>query len=246
MPNNSVVAPLVRGKISRFTLVDACGMPQITNSMYVTDGFVSVQSTKNMDAGDEIKLRQANGIIGVYERGRQSLLDFTVDVQFTKIDPGALAMLTGDSAVLDYASKIVGWEERALIQITQNFGLEVWTDTSGGGCVSGSKLYGYMLYPMLEQAYITFDNVTDKEVTGTIHAQSKGSPSWGRGPYGATGDGSSVTGPVATAAGPPPTPGRLLVAVATNAHRHFEITPVAPPAAQTFTGPQSITLPTAY
>lgn len=244
MPTTSVVAPLVRGKVARLTLVDQCGMPQTTNSMYVTDGFITVSSTKNMDTGDEIKVRQANGIIGVHEPGRVSLLNYSVDINFTKVDPGALAMLTGDPAILDYASKIVGFSERALQQVLQNFALEVWSDTSGTACTAGSRQYGYMLYPLLSEGYVTFDNISDKEVTATVHAMSYGSPSWGRGPYGASpGDGSSVPGPVATALN---TPGRLLVAADPNEHRHFELTTIAPPAAQTIAGPQSITLPTSY
>ena len=100
---------------------------------------------------------------------------------------------------------------------------------------------------MIGQAWVTFDDITDKEVTGTITGKSYGNPSWGRGPYGnSPTDGSSIPGPVATAAGPPPTPGRLIVAVAADAHRHFEVTPVPPPAAFSTPGPISITLPTAY
>lgn len=235
---------LVRGKTARFTLVDACGFPQIVNSMYVTDGFVTVKQTKNMDTGDEIKVRTAQGIIGVYEPGRVSMLNYETDVQFTGIDPAAMAMLTGDPLVLDYAGAAVGWEEQALTPVTQNFALEVWTQSSGGPCSAASPTIGYMLYPMIGQAYIIFDDITDKEVTGTIKGMSYGSPSWGRGPYGATGDGSSVTGPVTSAL--TPTPARLLVAVGSKAHRHFELTPIPAPAAFTTPGPISITLPTSY
>lgn len=243
MPTTSVTAPLVRGKVARLTLVDQCGMPIATNSSYCTDGFITVSSTKNMDTGDEIKVRQANGIIGVHEPGRVSLLNYSVDINFTKVDPGAMAMLTGDPAILDFNSIIVGWSERALQQVTQNFALEVWSDTSGTACTAGSRLYGYMLYPLISEAYLTFDNISDKEVTATVHGMSYGSPSWGRGPYGALADGSSIRGPVATAAN---TPGRLLLPVDPTEHRHFEMTTIAPPAAQTVAGPQSITLPTVY
>lgn len=249
--SNSVVAALVRGKVARCTLVDACGFPQVALSSYVTDGFVTVTSTKNMDMGDEIKVRQANGIIGVHEPGMASMLNYTVGVQFTRADPALLAMLTGDATVLNGATVplVAGFEERALKVLAQNFALEVWTDTSGTPCASGARLYGYMLYPMIGQGYVTVDDISDKEVTFTVNGMSYGSPSWGRGPYGAltpTPDGSSISGPVNTAASGAPTAGRLLVAVDPAAHRHFEITPIAPPAAQTVTGPQTITLPTSY
>lgn len=241
---NSVQASLVRGKVARFTLTDGCGMPQASNSMYVTENFIEVNSTKNMDSGDEIKVRRANGVIGTYEPGQVSLLNFTVEIHFEKMDVGALVMLTGDAAILGAdGTTVVGFTERAGRTLTQNFGMEVWSDTSGGSCVAGSKLYGYMLYPELGQSYVTIDNIADKEVTGTIHAVTYGGPSWGKGPYGATGDGSSVTGPVAGIGG---LPSRLLQPVAADEHRHFELTRIPPPASQTAAGPSSITLPTVY
>jgi hypothetical protein len=238
---------LVRGRVARFTLVDQCGMPQITNSMYVTDGFVMIKQTKNMDMGTEIKVRGADGTIKEYEPGRATLTHFATEIQFIKIDPAAIVMLSGDPLVLDYAGAATGWEEKALVKLTQNFALEVWTSTSGAPCSANSPYSGYMLYPMIGQSYVEFDDITEKEVTGWIKGMSYGNPSWGRGPYGnSPTDGSSVPGPIATAAGPPPTPGRLIVAVDPAAHRHFELTQVPAPAAFTTPGPISITLPTSY
>lgn len=242
----SVSAALVRGKVARFTLLDICGNPQTANSCYVTDGIITVNNTKNMDAGDEIKVRQMNGIIGVHEPGRSSLLNYTIDVNFTKMDVGALAMLTGDPAVLNAAGTgIVGFTENALQQLLQNFALEVWTDSSSALC-STSRVQGYMLYPLVSQAYLTIDNIADKEVTGTIHGMSYGNPQWGRGPYGATGDGSSILGPINTATSGAATPGRLLLPVGVNEHRHFEETVIPSPAAFSTPGPINITLPTIY
>lgn len=238
---------LVRGRTVRFTLTDACGFPQVTNSVYVTDGFITVNATKNIDTGDEIKVRYANGKIGVHEPGRKSLLNFGIEIQLAKVDPAAIGMLTGDPLVVDYAAKVVGWEEKELLEITQNFAMEVWTATSAAACTTGAALSGYMLYPLIGQGYVTIDNVGDKEVTAMIHADTFGSPAWGRGPYGiAPTDGSSIPGPVATAVGPPPVAGRLLTAVSPLAHRRFEVTPIAAPAAFVTPGPISMTLPTAY
>lgn len=248
--NRSKVAPLVRGKVFRFTLTDACGFPQITNSSYTGEALVQVQSTANWDEGDDIKVRHASGIIGVFEPGIRSLLNFGLQIQISKVDPAVVTMLTGMAAIMssDTVPLVVGWEEKALQIINTFFGFEVWTDTSASGCSSGSKLYGYMLYPMCGQGYVTVDNITDKECTITIHCNSYGSPSWGKGPYGnvTTPDGSSISGPVNSAASGAVVPGRLLVAVDPAAHRHFELTPVLPPVQQATTGPLSITLPTSY
>lgn len=238
----SSTSALVRGKVARFTLEDACGLPTYTKSTYTTDGFITVTTTKNMDQGDEIKVRGANGIIQVHEPGRASFINYTIQVDLIKVNPAVITMLTGDPGILDFNSTLVGWEERELLQLTTNFGLEVWTATSAVKCSAGALVSGYMLYPLISQAWMEIDSVADKEVNVSIHGMSYGNPSWGKGPYGGTG--ASIPGPVAADA--LNTPGRLLQNVAIDAHRHFEVTPVAPPAPSPADGPQTFTGPTTY
>lgn len=239
----SSTTSLVRGKVGRFTLLDQCGLPVATKGTYTTDGLIQIAATKNYDNGDEIKVRQMNGIIGVYEPGQASLLNISIEIDMIKVNPGVVTMLTGDAGVLDYASTLVGWEEKELIKLTENFALEVWTSASGARCTSGALVSGYMLYPLLTQITMDIDSITDKEVTLKIKGLSDGNPTWGRGPYGAAADGSSILGPVATALG---VPGRLLLPVDAATHRHFEVTTIAPPAPSPSDGPQTYTLPTSY
>lgn len=237
----STSSALVRGRRARFTLTDQCGFPQITNSMYVTDGFISVTHQKNIDAGDEIKVRKADGTIGLYEPGQASLQNIPIEIKLIRVDPAVISMVTSAALVVDYSGKAVGWEEKALVPLSAWFAMELWTGNSSAACSAGSALNGYMLYPLIGQGYVQLDDVTDKEITATIHGQTYGNPSWGKGPYG--GAGASVPGPVEASAG---VAGRLLAVVDPTAHRHFEITPIAPPAAFTVPGPISITLPTTY
>lgn len=228
-------AKLVRGKVARVTLLDACGVPVATNSSHVSKGIITVTGAKNMDEGDEIKTRQMDGTIGTYEPGRRTMLNYMVTAQFITADPGVLAMITGDAVVLNAAgTKIVGFIEEALIALTQNFALEVWTDSSGQPCVAGGKPIGYMLYPLLSQGYVTIDNIEDKEVTFTVTAESYPNAGWGKGPY----------MPVLDVAGT--APARLAQPVTAREQRHFEITTVAAPAPTGGAGPVSITLPSPY
>lgn len=238
----SVTYPLVRGKVARFTLLDQCGFPVVTKGTYTTEGFVQVASTKNYDAGDEIKVRLANGRIGVHEVGQQTFLNYSIEIDLVKINPGVLTMLTGDAAVLDWNTTIVGWEETELVAVNANFALEVWTATAGVRCSAGSLVSGYMLYPFITQATMDIDPISDKEITVAIKGVSEGNPSWGKGPYGGTG--ASIPGPVASDV--LNTPSRLLLPVNAAAHRHFELTPIAPPVASPSDGPQTYTLPTVY
>lgn len=233
---------LVRGTVARFTNLDQCGLPVYTKGTYTTDGFIQIQGTKNYDQGDEVKVRGANGLIQVHEPGRVSFVNFTVQIDLIKVNPGVLVMLTGDAGVLDYQSTLVGWEEKELVALNTNFAIEVWTATSAARCSAGALLRGYMLYPLIGQAYMEVDPITDKEINVSIHGMSYTNPTWGKGPYGGTG--ASIPGPIAQDA--LNTPGRLLQVIDPLAHRHFEITPIAPPAPSPVDGPQTFTGPTVY
>jgi hypothetical protein len=232
---NSMSAPLVRGRVARLTAVDACGMPLATASSYVTEGVITVNSTKNVDGGDAISQRIMTGNVGVFEPGKPTVTNFAIDINFLRVNPGVLTMLTGDPVVLNAsADTVVGFEELALVPLTKTFALEVWTDTSQNVCLSGGKIVGYMLYPFISEAYLTIDNVADGLISCHVLGQSHGSPSWGKGPY----------LPVPAADGT--TPARLVQPVDSRAHRHFELTPIAPPAATAGKAPVNIVLPTPY
>lgn len=237
----STTVPLVRGKVVRFTQEDQCGMPLATKGTYTTSGFVQVTAAKNYDAGQEIKVAQANGLIGVHVNGRMTFLNMSLTVQLIKVNPGVITMLTGDAGVLDFNSTLVGWEENELRSLTSNFGMEVWTASSAVKCSAGSLVSGYLVYPGIEQITMDVDSVTEKECTVTLKGLTFGNPSWGLGPYGGTG---SIPGPVAADA--INTPSRLLQPVAAGSHRHFEITPIAPPVDSPVDGPQTYTLPSPY
>jgi hypothetical protein len=226
---------LIRGRVVRFTLLDQCGafIGTPTRTSFVTDGFITVKATKNMDNGTDINIRGANDVVQVFEPGRQSLLNMTIEVNLVKVNPAALVMLTspGSPAIVDWEGTIAGWEEKSGVLLNQNFGMEVWTATSGFACVAGGVINGYMLYPLISQGWLEFDDITSKECTATLHGLTYGNPNWAKGP--------SDYKPVATdAIG---TPGQLIANVDPNAHRHFELTPIAAPAPTPPGGPVVIT-----
>jgi hypothetical protein len=231
----STRAGLLRGKTARFTLEDACGMPVAGSSTFVVNAFITAKATPNFDEGDEVKLKDANGRVAMYEPGVPSLTDMDVEIQLAKVDAGAMTMIARNlTSVLDYAGTTVGWEEGESFDVTKLVGLEIWTGTSGAVCTDGALAYGYLLYPSLVNARVTIDDVANKEITATIKAKTKANPSWGKGPY------------MVVAADEDNVPGRLIAVVGATAHRHFEITPIAPPAESGTAGPSMLVLPTPY
>jgi hypothetical protein len=225
-------AALVRGRVARFTKVDSCGMPQTTAASLVTEGVITVGSTKNVDAGDAISQRIMNGQLGVYEPGKPTVTSFSLDINLLRVNPALITMLTGDPVILSAdGTQIVGFEELALVPITTQFAMELWTDTAGNFCQTANRVVGYMVYPFIGEAYLTIDNIADGMISAHIMGQSHGSPSWGKGPY----------LPVAASGG---APARLLAAMDSRAHRHFELTTISPPAITPNFTPATIVLPT--
>lgn len=228
-------AGLLRGKTARFTLEDACGMPLAGSSTVVVNAFITAKATANYDEGDEVKVKDANGRVAIYEAGVPSLTDMDVEIQLARVDAGAFAMIARNlTSVLDYAGTTVGWEEGETFDVTKLTGLEIWTGTAGAVCAAGVLTYGYLLYPSLVNARVTIDDVANKEITATIKAKTKANPSWGKGPY------MVVPSDVGN------TPGRLIAAVGATAHRHFELTTIAPPAESGTAGPADLVLPSPY
>lgn len=221
-PYDATERGLVRGRTVRFTQLDACGatIAAPAKTSFVTAGFIQATTTKNMDSGEEINVRGANGIIQEYEPGRKSLLAMDIDIELIKVDPAAIAMLTGDPYVLDWQGTIVGWEELGQVQLTTNFAMEIWTATAGIACQAGGLVNGYMLYPLISQGWVEFADITSKEVTATIHGMTYPNAVWAIGPPNYK--------PVSADA--INTPSRLIAPVGAGAHRHFELTPIAPPA----------------
>lgn len=233
MPSKS--AGLLRGKTARFTLEDACGMPIAGPSTFVVNAFITAKATANYDEGDEVKVKDANGRVALYEAGVPSLTDFDVEINLARVDVGAFTMIARNLAsVLDWDGATVGWEEGETFDVTKLTGLELWTGTAGAVCTDGVLSYGYLLYPSLVNARVTIDDVANKEITATIKAKTKANPSWGKGPY------SVVAADAANTAG------RLIAPVGAGAHRHFEITTIAPPTESGTAGPATLTLPAPY
>lgn len=225
----------VRGRTIRITKLDACGMPVAGSAnQFVARTFATVKKAANRDMGEEIKVRNADDTIGNYQRGRKTLLDFDIEITFSASDTGALPMMSGDPVVLDWQSTVVGWEELALTAGGATWALEVWTGTSQTACSSTGAQYGYYLFPFIENAHVESDDITNKESNFTVKANTKGPNQWGKGPYLVVPTDSSNTA------------GRLLVPVAANAHDHFQLTTIAPPAVPANAGPQSLTLPSPY
>lgn len=178
----------VLGKRIRVTRLDNCGsVPEDAeaNGYLVTDGFITVTLTSEVEDGTEIVQRNASGALCVNERLSSSFKRFTAEIEFCGVNPSLLAMVSNAEPYEDYNGDVAGFTVPEG-ELNKAFSLELWTGLSGQGCAEGAdEASGYILLPYV-QAGVLGDITIDGENAVTFSltgAYTKGGNHWGVGPY---------------------------------------------------------------
>lgn len=178
----------VLGKRLRATRLDDCGNVPASgtaDSIAVTDGFITLTLSSEVEDGSEIITRKADGSLCVNEMTASSFKRFTLEVEFCGVDPGLLSLVTNGNVYQDHAGDDAG----IVIPegtIDSTFALELWTGLSGAACPTGvEEASGYLLLPFVQSGVLG-----DLEVNGEdaitfsmTGAFTKGGNAWGVGPY---------------------------------------------------------------
>lgn len=178
----------ILGKRIRVVALDECGNVPASgtaDSMVVTDGFVSVTLSAEVEDGSEIITKKADGSLCVNEMTAASFKRFTIEAEYCGVDPGLLAVTTNAEIYENYESIAAGIVVPEGT-INKKFSFELWTGLSGEACAPGvEEASGYMLLPFV-QAGVMGDLTVDGEnaisfsMTG---AYTKGGNAWGEGPF---------------------------------------------------------------
>lgn len=213
--------PLVGGSAMRVTRTDACGRPVYGDcSQVVSDGFVSISVTANIEEGDEISVQNANGKTCVRQTPCPQLTGYSLEIAFCDVDPDLFALITSQAQVLDTNGDAVGFRVNTAVSgCDSGFALEVWSNVPGVACsddASSEGTFGYLLFPFLQGGVFGDFTIENDAVSFTITgATTKSGTAWGVGPYDVVLDGS--------------TPGPLLEPLLSDDHLHVQLTEVAPP-----------------
>ncbi len=224
---STICFPLVGGRAMRATRLDACGRPQYGDcAQVVTDGFVSIAASANVDDGDEISVVNANGKRCVSQPAKPTITSIGLEITFCEVDPDLYALVTGQSVVYDAMSgDAVGFRVNTSISPGDvGWALEVWSNVPGVACAPDSDpdaapagVYGYLLYPFLQGGVLGDYTIENAAVSFVVqNAVTKSGGQWGKGPYDV----------VMQAGG---TAGKLIETIDKDDHFHVQLTEVAPP-----------------
>lgn len=226
----------VRGRAIRVTRLDGCGRPIYgAESTAVSKGIVTVSFTANTDDGEEINVPNFAGETCAYEPAVSRFLGYSVEIEFCRVDPGLISLLTGQAVVVNpETGNYDGFRVNSDVSALDSaFALELWTGTPGVQCAedsAGGVAGGYLLLPYLQGGIFGDFTVENAEVTFTVTgASTKTGSGWGTGPY-------SVVPGIGGGAAPLSTP------ILSGDHLHTQFTDVAPPT--DFCGIQPLVDPT--
>ena len=213
--------PLVGGSAMRVTRTDGCGRPVYGDcSQVVSDGFVSVGVTANIEEGDEISVQNANGKVCVRQTPCPQLTGYTLEIAFCEVDPDLFALITSQAQVFDSEGNGVGFRVNTAVSgCDSGFALEVWSNVPGVACsedATSEGTFGYTLFPFLQGGVFGDFTIENDAVSFTITgATTKSGSAWGTGPYDVVLDGAAAS--------------PLLEPIGTDDHLHVQLTELAPP-----------------
>lgn len=179
----------IKGRRVRFTALDECGVPDLTNpcASIVTSGFISVTWSDELETGEEFTQKNAWGDFCIAEKDADRVKWTNVTIALCEIDPQILVMLGGATENRNSQGDLIGafftGEPNPL-----SFAIEVWTKKGGqdacapgGGDPEWGYFAGYNVRNGMLDGDLTIENAPmTLSIKGEIYGASE---EWGAGPY---------------------------------------------------------------
>lgn len=211
----------IQGLCLRVTRLDSCCKPPSSgtpNSYVVSDSFITLNLTAQLEQPDEFIVKLANGKLCINEIGCATLKRYTVEVKLCNADPDLFEIMGGVAKVLDYAGNVVGYEIDQDLGSCGKFALEFWTRVPQSQCLaSGLNQYVYWLLPCLKNGRVGDVSIMNGPLEFAFSADAIPSTAWGVGPF------NVVSHDVSN------TPGKLLSAISCQMALHVQLTTIPPP-----------------
>lgn len=214
----------IQGLALRVTRLDACCAPATgtTCDYVVSDSFVTLNLTAELEDPDEFIVKLANGKLCINETGCATLKRFNFELEVCNADPDLFDIISGVNTVVDYNGDVVGFEIDESLGSCNRFALEFWTKVVGDECTdptTGAAQYLYWLLPCVSNGRIGDITIENAPLTWTLNAEALPSSTWARGPFDVVPINSSND------------PGPLLSPIGNGTALHVQFTTIAPPTA---------------
>lgn len=139
------------GKRIRVSSMNSCCLPVTGGSCaeIVTDGFISLSLSSEVEDGAEVITKKASGALCVNQKAPDGFKRFTLEMEFCGVDPDLLSFMTNLNAYPDWEGDIAGVTAYEGT-VDKKFGLEVWTGLAGQACPTGvgvEEASGYVVLP---------------------------------------------------------------------------------------------------
>lgn len=218
----TVCPSFLRGNVMRVTRLDGCGRPIYGDcNQVVSDGFVTVTLSAEVEEGEEVTVTKANGQTCISDKACDQLRWYTTEMEFCQVDPDLIQMMNPTwEKILDWQGDTIGYDAKGNLSCDTGFGLEIWMDTYGStDACSGEGAqgaYGYLLLPWVVGGAPGDLEIGNDAISFTFNGRTKLGSRWGRGPY-----------PVML--GENGTPGPLLTPITNNTQYRLFVTTIRPP-----------------
>lgn len=216
----------LRGRRMRLTRVDNQGRPAYGTCAFVsTKGYLTVKETAQVESGQEIIVKAADGSLCVNEKDVDQTKWYDIEMTFCQVDVDLVTMINPTwTKLIDYRGRSVGWAESLFYDGSTGFAVELWADVTNY-VVDDPHADGAWVYFL--NSYVVGGTIGDITVENnalsfTLKGFTRKGSQWGRGPY-------AVELNAPAVAGINPLPGPLLVPVDPDEPRRIMLTGVKPP-----------------
>lgn len=180
---------LIGGTRLRLTRMDACGRPAYGDTArLVTEGFISLTASANVDEGEAVTVTNANGKTCAQRRPKPKHNGYTVAMVLCGVDPDAINIMTGSPIVNNGSGVASGIDVDTDIDPSiQGVAVEVWSEIGESDelCAEGEgEQFGWVLLPYLTGGTLGDIEVGNDAVNFSVaNATSRKGHSYGTGPY---------------------------------------------------------------
>ncbi|MFE2934838.1 hypothetical protein, partial [Streptomyces sp. NPDC059278] len=179
----------LRGTVMRVTRLDACGRPIYGDgNQVVSDGFVTITLSAEVQEGESITVTKANGKVCINEASDDQLNWYTSEIEFCSVDPDLIQIMNpGWDKVLDADGNVIGYNANGTLSAETGFALEVWMDTYGASdaCTgeTAQGAWGYILLPNMRGGAPGDIEIGNDAISFSFTGRTRVGSRWGRGPY---------------------------------------------------------------